>query len=434
MVFSRIFGKGPEPPPPADEPEEPEAPAGEGPDAYHDTPDVASRASRVLVGGASTGSKRLDRIYGPGDSHGPSHFIRAAGCHLVTSDGDTLVDCTMALGAVALGYAEPELSRAVIETIANGTVTGLPPALEVDVAERFCGMVPCADRVLFLKSGAEAMSAAVRLARAYTGRDAVVGSGYFGWHDWSSVSAGVPGATREQFTAIPFDDIPALEAAVARAGTRLAAVVLEPVVERFPSKEWVQRARALCDATGAILIFDELKTGFRLVTGGYQQFAEITPDLAGFGKALANGYPLAAVCGRADIMEVAAEKTWISSTLAAETGALAAAGAVLAWHDRVDICASLWSIGREMRERVTEALEASGISGVSVEGIDPMWFLRFDDPAREQRFLVAAARNGVLFKRGAYNYAAMAHDEDALKDIESGASAAFVELREQEGR
>ena len=433
MVFSRIFGKGQAPPPQADEPEQPDDADAEVV-ADDDAPDHATRASRVLVGGASTGSKRVDRIYGPGDGHGPTHYLRAAGCHLVTAEGDTLVDCTMALGSVALGYAEPELSRVVIETIANGTVTGLPPVLEVEVAERFCGMVPCAERVLFTKSGAEAMSAAVRIARAYTGRDVVVGAGYFGWHDWSSTSAGVPASTRELFRAVPFDDIPALEAAVSAAGNRLAAVVLEPVVERLPSPEWIHRARALCDANGAVLIFDELKTGFRLAAGGYQQYAEITPDLAGFGKALANGYPLAAVCGRADLMEVASEKTWISSTLAAETGALAAAGAVLAWHERVDICASLWSIGKSMREAVSDALDASGVSGVTVEGIDPMWFLSFDDPAREHRFLVSAARNGVLFKRGAYNFAAMAHDEDAIRDIESGASAAFVELREAEER
>lgn len=433
MVFSRIFRKGQEPPvPPADEPEEPvEVDAVVSDD---DTPDLATRASRVLVGGASTGSKRVDRIYGPGDGHGPTHFVRAAGCHLVTAEGETLLDCTMALGSVALGYAEPELSRAVIETIANGTVTGLPPVLEVEVAERFCGLVPCAERVLFTKSGAEAMSAAVRIARAYTGRDVVVGSGYFGWHDWSSAGAGVPATTRELFRWVPFDDVPALEAAVAAAGTRLAAIVLEPVVERLPSPDWVRRARALCDANGAVLVFDELKTGFRIATGGYQQYADVAPDLAGFGKALANGYPLAAVCGRAELMDVAVEKTWISSTLAAETGALAAVGAVLAWHDRVDICASLWSIGKSMREAVRRALDASGVGGVTIAGIDPMWLLKFDDPAREHRFLVSAARNGVLFKRGAYNFAAMAHDEDAIRDIESGASAAFVELRETEER
>jgi glutamate-1-semialdehyde 2,1-aminomutase len=202
-------------------------------------------------------------------------------------------------------------------------------------------------------------------------------------------------------------------------------------VERLPSKEWIERARALCDARGAVLIFDEIKTGFRLATGGYQQFADMTPDLAAFGKALANGYPLSVVCGNAALMD-AAERTWISSTLASESAALVAAGVVLSWHDRIDVCASLADIGKEMRNAVTTALEASGVEGVTMAGIDPMWFLRFDSVDKETAFLSAAVRHGVLFKRGAYNCAALAHDDDAIKDIEAGASAAFVELRERE--
>ena len=180
-------------------------------------------------------------MYGdaPGDALGgaPTHFIRASGCRVETVDGQQLVDCTMALGSVALGYAEPQLTRAVIEALAHGSVSGLSPALEVDVAAALCGVIPCADRVQFLKTGAEAMSAAVRIARTYTGRDTVLGCGYFGWHDWSSDAAGVPAATREQFRPIPFDDIPALDRAVA-ASTDIAAIVIEPVIERLPSKDW----------------------------------------------------------------------------------------------------------------------------------------------------------------------------------------------------
>src|SRR6185503_14272069 len=276
-------------------------------------------------------------------------------------------------------------------------------------AALLCGVIPCAERVQFLKTGAEAMSAAVRIARTYTGRSTVVGCGYFGWHDWSSDAQGVPTATRQAYRRVPFDDLPALERAIANAGDDLAAVCLEPVIERLPSAEWVKRARQLCDDKGAPLIFDEVKTGFRLATGGFQQYAEITPDLAAFGKAMANGFPLAVVCGRAELMD-AADRTWISSTLASETGALAAAAAVLAWHERVDVCASLWSTGKEMREAVAAAITASGVSGVSVEGIDPMWLIRFDEPALESAFLRSAVLHGVLFKRGAYNFAAMAHD------------------------
>jgi glutamate-1-semialdehyde 2,1-aminomutase len=337
----------------------------------------------------------------------------------------------MALGSVALGYAEPQLTRAVIESLANGSVCGLSPALEVEVAAALCGAIPCAERVQFLKTGAEAMSAAVRIARTYTGRDLVIGCGYFGWHDWSSDASGVPASTPQHFSRIPFDDVAALERAVSDAGERLAAIAIEPVIERLPSSEWIARARKLCDDKGAALIFDEIKTGFRLATGGYQQYAEVTPDLAAFGKAMANGYPLAAVCGNAALM-AAADKTWISSTLASETGALTAAAAVLGWHERVDVCASLWSNGKDMRECVAAAIKASGMPGVAVDGIDPMWILRFDDADVEAAFLRAAVLNGVLFKRGAYNFAALAHDEDAIREIEAGASAAFVALQEHD--
>lgn len=438
MVFSRLFGKLQTPAPATPEQDVTEAPGADDEsiaEAEEPHESWAARAQRVISRGASTGSKRVDTLYGRAAAslELPTHFVRAAGCHVQTSEGQMLVDCTMGLGSVALGYAEPQLTRVVIEAIASGSVSGFSPTLEVEVAERFCSVIPCAERVQFLKTGAEAVSAAVRIARTYTGRETVIGCGYFGWHDWSSDTPGVPAATRKLLHVVPFDDVPALERAVAAAGTGLAAIVIEPVIERLPSKDWIARARALCDDKGAVLVFDEVKTGFRLATGGYQQYADMLPDLAAFGKAMANGFPLAAVCGKAALME-AAEKTWISSTLASEAGALAAAGAVLAWHERADICATLWSTGKEMRQVVGDALAASGLEGVTIDGIDPMWLLRFEDQDVEAEFIAAAVRAGVLFKRGAYNFAAVAHDDDAIREIESGASAAFVELREREVR
>jgi glutamate-1-semialdehyde 2,1-aminomutase len=402
--------------------------------AEHDDADWLARARAVLPTGASTGSKRVAALYGSDDAVGPTHFQQAVGCRVVDPEGNEYVDCTMALGSVALGYAEPNVTRAVVDAIAAGNVAGLSSVREVDIAERLCGISPCADKVQFLKTGAEAIAAAVRIARTYTARDVVVGSGYFGWLDWSAdETAGVPEGTRQLFHRAAWDDVGALERAVSAAGDRLAAIVIEPVVERLPSAAWIARARELATAAGAVLIFDEIKTGFRLKTGGYQAYADVMPDLSAFGKAMANGFPLAAVVGHREVMD-AARKTWISSTLASEGTALAAAGAVLAWHDQGDVCESLWTIGGEMRGAVESAIAASGVSGVSVDGLDPMWLLRFDDARRETRFLELAAANGVLLKRGAYNFAALAHDEDAIRDLESGVSSALVELRDEEAR
>lgn len=385
------------------------------------------RAAAAIVGGASTGSKRVEALYGRSDPPGPTHFRAAHGCTVVAADGASYTDCTMALGSVALGYADPGVTRAVIDAVREGNVAGWSPLLEIEVAERLCDAIPCAERVRFLKTGAEATAAAVRIARTATGRSRIVGCGYFGWLDWASEAEGVPPAVRADYVGIPFDDVAALDRAVADAGDDLAAVILEPVIERLPSEAWIRRARELCDARGAVLIFDEIKTAFRLRTGGYQSAAGIVPDLAAIGKALANGFPLAAVVGRAAVMEAAA-KTWISSTLASETTALAAASAVLDRHAREDVCASLARTGAAMQGAVDRALRASGYRHASVAGIDCMWMIRFESDAAQSRFIELALEQSVIFKRGAYNFASLAHDDAAIDAIERAASWAFGAL------
>ena len=430
MVFGKIFGssKPAPPPPPADDDDGVEV---ESIPEESGSIDWRARAAQVLPTGASTGSKRAEGLYGAADAAGPTHFSQAVGCRVIDADGNEFIDCTMALGSVALGYAEPEVTRAVIEAASRGNVSALSSHFEIEVAERLCTVIPCAEMVQFTKTGAEAMSAAIRIARTYTARDVVVGSGYFGWHDWSSDAAGVPARTKEMFVSVPFDDIPALEKAVLAVGKALAAIVIEPVVERLPSPAWIARARELADSTGAVLIFDEMKTGFRLRTAGYQELSGVTPDLAAFGKAIANGYPLALVAGKRELME-AARKTWISSTLASESTALAAANAVLDWHEKADIADSLAAVGLEMRNSMTAVIEASGVSGVTVDGIDHMWLFRFGSPERETRFLELAAGEGVLFKRGAYNFPAIAHTEQVIRDVEAAANEAFIQLRDEE--
>jgi len=447
MRLSRFFGGGK-----PDEPDSNSAPDDESVTAEDEAPESddleevpegdldvdldlqwRARAADVIPGGASTGSKRADALYGEGTTFGPTHFTSASGCHITTPGGRTLIDCTMALGSVAIGYADEAITRGVLQAAASGHVSGLSHTSEIDVADRLCDVIPCAEQVRFMKSGAEAVAAAVRIARTYTGRSKVVGAGYFGWLDWSSGDAGVPAATQGEFSRVPFDDVSALELACERAREDLAAVAIEPVVERLPSREWLEAARRMCDAYGAVLIFDEIKTGFRLRPGGYQDYGQFEPDLATFGKAMANGFPISAVVGRAAIME-AATKTWISSTLAGEATALAAVSGVLDWHDRAEVCDSLWRNGEEMASAVRRAVAASGAESVTVGGVGPMWFIRFGAPEHESRFLEIALEHGVLFKRGAYNYASLAHDEETIIEIERAASTALVQLVEELGR
>ncbi len=393
----------------------------------------AQRAAHVLPGGASTGSKRPDALYGSALAADlPTHVRRAFGCRLETASGRVLIDCTMALGAVAFGYADAEVTAAVQEAAANGHVGGLSPLLEIEVAERLTEVIPSAEQVRFLKSGAEATSAAVRLARAHTGRNLVIASGYFGWHDWSNPGPGVPWHAHADVRVVPFDEVEALDAAVTEAGAELAAIVIEPLVHRVASPEWLAAARDHCDRLDAVLVFDEIKTAFRIRTGGVQQAVNIIPDLTSIGKAMANGYPLSAVVGSRRVMQ-SAHRAWISSTLASETTALAAARVVLERHTRSDVCGELARIGARMRQATKQALAPYAL-GIEVDGPDAMWRMHGNDPDVIDALVAETVREGVLLKRGAYQFASLAHDDDAIATIGTtiaNAAARVRELRER---
>ncbi|HJU72337.1 MAG TPA: aminotransferase class III-fold pyridoxal phosphate-dependent enzyme [Gemmatimonadaceae bacterium] len=438
MPLRRFFGRSEqkeppnEPVEPAAEESAPDEDAAE--DIPYDTPTDETpwrdRAEAVIPGGTSTGSKRASALWGEGDEILPTHYVTARGCRVTTSDDNTLIDCSMALGSVAIGYADEQVLQYALNAGAVGNVAGLAHITEVELAERLCETIPCAEQVRFFKTGAEAVSAAVRIARSATGRSKVICSGYFGWHDWANTGQGIPRGANQDVVHVQFDDVGELERAFAQAGSDLAAVVLEPVVEKLPSEAWIALAREGCTQRGAVLVFDEIKTAFRLRTGGYQEYSGVQPDLATLGKALANGFPLAALVGRAAIME-AARNTWISSTLAGESIALSAALAVVDRFERENVSKTLWSTGETMMHALQSAITSSGVPGVQVKGIAPMWFMTFEDAAVEHLFLARAVDHGVLFKRGPYNYPALAHDEETVVTIEAAASSAFVDVAEQ---
>lgn len=380
--------------------------------------DWARRAADAVAGFTSTRSKGPDALFGgPG---GPTHFVRSDGAYVETADGRRLLDWTMALGAVSLGYGHPEVVEAAARAAREGVVGPLPPALEVEVAERLCAAYPGAEQARFFKTGAEAVHAAVRLARVATGRERIVHCGYHGWLDGPYGGVGVPPAVAAGWTAMPFDDLPAAEAVVA-AGAPPAAILAEPVVERAPGAQWLAGLRRLADRCGALLVLDEIKTGFRLARGGAAERWGVRPDLAVLGKALANGFPLAALVGRADVM-VRVKETWISSTLATETVGLAAARAVLGVWERTDVAGHIGAVGRRLLDGLAR-LEGAG--GFTVVGLPEMCLLRFPDAARERRFLLAAVERGVLLKRGAYDFPSLAHGErEVERTLEVAAEAA----------
>jgi glutamate-1-semialdehyde 2,1-aminomutase len=222
-----------------------------------------------VAGFTSTGSKRPEALFGAGDDPAlPSRMTRASGARVWDETGREYLDCVMALGAVALGYGHPAVQRAATEALAAGGVGPLPPVEEERLAEALARRLPWMERIRFLKTGAEAVAAAVRLARVATGREEVLGCGYHGWHDWCQGRAeGVPQGTRTVFAELPFNDAERAREMIRYRGDRLAAVVVEPVVVTEPLREWLETLREEATQAGAVLVFDEIKTRFDSPSG-----------------------------------------------------------------------------------------------------------------------------------------------------------------------
>jgi glutamate-1-semialdehyde 2,1-aminomutase len=363
-----------------------------------------------IPGFTSTGSKRPDAFYGPGDiSSLPVSMVRSAGCRVWDNEGREYLDFIMALGAVALGYGHPAVNRAAIEAISAGVVGPLAPELESLLALDISRAIPWVEQVRFLKTGAEAVAAAVRIARAHTGREAVLGCGYHGWLDWCTQNdPAVPGGTRSALGVIAFNDPEDARRQVHGLGDRLAAIVVEPVIDGPPTLEWLETLQAESDRSGAVLIFDEIKTGARIAVGGAAEKFGVHPGLTVMGKAIANGFPLAFVGGRADIM-AAAGRTWISSTLATEMPALAAARATLEVMREERVPERLHETGGRLIEGLTRlAGQHTGIVRAA-RGIPEMCHLEYRDEGTSFAVTRACARRGILFKRSAYNFVSLAH-------------------------
>jgi glutamate-1-semialdehyde 2,1-aminomutase len=363
-----------------------------------------------IAGFTSTGSKRPEMLFGALDPDLPSRMTRSSGCRVWDERGREFIDYIMGLGSVALGYGHPEVARAAVHAVEAGVVGPLPPELEEEVAATLCRLIPWIEQVRFLKSGAEAMAAAVRLARVATGRDCILGCGYHGWLDWCQAAGGVPHSTRSLYDELPFNDVAQAREMIRATGDRLAAVVFEPVVVREPDPEWLAVLREETARCGALLVVDEIKTVCRLAIGGASERYHIQPDLVVLGKALANGFPLAAVGGRKKVMAGVAH-TWISSTLATELVSLAAANATLELMVSQRVPEHLRRVGGRLLNGLLALHQRHPDLVSGVGGIPEMCFLQYTDETVSRSFAAACARSGLLFKRSAYNFVSLAHQE-----------------------
>ena len=347
---------------------------------YQNSEALLERALRTIPLGSQTFSKSKTQ-YPFGVS--PYFITKARGSHVWDVDGNEYVDFNNSLASITLGYADPDVDAAVRAQLDAGVIFPLPHPLEMQVAEKIVAMVPCAEMVRFGKNGSDATAGSIRLARAYTGRDRVAVCGYHGWQDWyigsTARNRGVPRAVRELTHSFPYNDLPALDALLKAHAGEFAAVMLEPMTMVHPAPGYLAELKELTHRHGALLVFDETITGFRYAKGGAQEFFGITPDLATFGKGLANGYPLSAVVGRAEIMGLM-EEIFFSFTFGGETLSLAAALATLTKLETAPVIEAFWNRGAKIMQALAGLIDKHGLAEVcNVSGNAPWTFFVIND-------------------------------------------------------
>jgi glutamate-1-semialdehyde 2,1-aminomutase len=363
------------------------------------------RAERVIPLGSQTFSKsRTQFPYGVS----PYFVTHARGSRIWDLDGNEYIDFINSLASITLGYQDPDVTAAVREQLEQGVIFSLPHTIEAEVAEAICEMVPCAELVRFGKNGSDATSGAIRLARAFTGRDRVAVCGYHGWQDWyigsTARNRGVPQATRSLTHTFAFNDLESLRKLLAQHANEFAAVILEPMNVTEPAPGFLAGVKDLAHANGALLVFDETITGFRYANGGAQEFFGVTPDLATFGKGLANGYPVSAVAGRRDVMKLM-EEIFFSFTFGGEALSLAAARATLRKLRDGKVIATMCARGERLVRGVRERIETHRVAEfLSISG-HPTWsFLIIKDVPGATQWQTKTLFMQEMFERGILSY------------------------------
>ena len=390
------------------------------------------RRARQLVPGASQTLSKGPSMFVEGAY--PVFLERGRGCRVWDVDGNEYIDFILGLASITLGYDYPVVTEAVAAQLKQGSIFSLPHPLEVEVAERLVELIPCAERVRFFKTGSEANSAAVRVARAATGRDLLLSGGYHGWHDWHAVttprSKGIPKSSNDLIVPFAYNDLASLETAFDEHRGKVAAVIMEPVLLEEPAPGFLVGVKATAHRHGALLIFDEIVTGFRWAIGGAQECFGVVPDLATFGKGMANGLPLAAVVGPAGLMNEF-EEIFVSSTFGGDTLALAACAATIDEYRRRAVIEHLWRVGRRFQDGF-RAVAARADVPVVCAGypVHPKITIVHEREETQRLlmslFLQETARRGILFHFAGFNISFSHTDADVDATLEACAEALAV--------
>lgn len=401
------------------------------------------RLLKAIPGGAHTYSRGYDQY----PSNAPQILTRGKGAYIYDPAGNKYLDYGMALRAVNLGYAEDEIDAAAIEQIKNGNNLTRPSVIELEAAELFVDLIDSVDMVKFTKNGSTAVSAAVKLSRAYTGRELVARCAeqpFFSYDDWfigsTPLTRGIPKETIEKTKMFSYNDIASLEALIARYPGQFACVVLEPAATEEPKDGFLQRVQELCREHGIVFVLDEMITGFRWHMKGAQHLYGVTPDLCTFGKAMANGFAVACVAGKREIMELGSiefegrERVFLlSTTHGAEMCGLGAFVATTRFMQQHNVVEHLWDYGRKLTAMMQSKAEEHGISNNFKVGGIPCspYYLTLDAsgagslPLRTL-FSQEMIRNGVLMPWIALSYR---HGAEELAFTERAIDQTFAVYR-----
>ncbi|QJD87192.1 aminotransferase class III-fold pyridoxal phosphate-dependent enzyme [Cohnella herbarum] len=334
----------------------------------------------------------------------PYFIEKGLGSHVWDADGNEYIDFVNSLGAVTLGYRDSDVDDAVRSQMDNGVSFSLPHRLEMQVSEKMVELIPCAEMVRFGKNGSDATAGAIRLARAYTGREHVATCGYHGWQDWYIGSTarhrGVPEAVRRLTHAFSYNRLEQLERLFDEHSGQIAAVILEPMNTTSPAHGFLEGIRRLCDRNGTVLIFDETITGFRFHLGGAQSVFGVIPDLATFGKGMANGYPISAIVGKREIMQVM-EDIFFSFTFGGETLSLAAALAAMNKMESEPVIQTLRDQGSKVMEGLRALIRVHGLESILSVAGSPSWsFLTIQDTPEYSSWVIKTFYMQEMLARG----------------------------------
>lgn len=340
-----------------------------------------NRAKSIIPSASQTYSKSY-KYYCEGVS--PAFLDHGKGSRAWDVDGNEFIDFVLALGSVTVGYNNSDINIAIKEQLKNGISFSMAHPLEVKLAEKLIEVIPCAEMVRFVKNGSDATSAAIRLARAYTGREMIACCGYHGFQDWfigsTTNNRGVPEGVRKLTKTFQYNNLDSIENVFNQYHGKIAALIMEPISLEAPEDNFLQKVKELAHKNGSLLIFDEVITGFRLSLGGAQAYFGVTPDLCSIGKGMANGMPLSAVTGSREIMKLIDEGVFISMTFGGETLSLAAALATISLLERDGSYSHLWSLGEKWLQGVEELIREKELSAIMrITGLAPHSGVAFSD-------------------------------------------------------